>query len=97
MAFNLLPIIKLLSKSGSIATTVNNIIRQYNIVKNTAADQKELQKALQLQASINEQLEQQINLLQTALIKLQKSLKTVLYIVFTALLISVAALLIGIL
>ncbi|MFO7448361.1 MAG: hypothetical protein R6W90_18520 [Ignavibacteriaceae bacterium] len=94
---NLLPVIKIISKSSAVASTVNALVKQFNSAKAANQNVRELQKALEVQASLNENLETQLVLLQSAIDNLQKSVKTLSYILYACVALSIAAIIIAIL
>lgn len=88
MIFKLIPIIKFITNSRSIANTVNGLIKQFNSHRNIKAETADLQKILNVQAEINEKLESQLNLLQDALSNFHKTVRKISIIAVIALLLS---------
>jgi predicted ATPase with chaperone activity len=84
MAFNLIPVLKFLGQSGSIASTVTSLVKEFQKVKNTNLNHEEIKKALEVQSAINEKIERQVELLQLSILNLQKTLKVLAYIVIAA-------------
>jgi Mg2+ and Co2+ transporter CorA len=93
MIFKLIPIIKFLTSSRTIANTVNALIKQFNSHRNIKAETDDLQKILDVQAEINEKLESQLNLLQEAISNLHKNIRRIIYIVLISLLLSIISIL----
>jgi septal ring factor EnvC (AmiA/AmiB activator) len=93
MIFKLLPIIKFITNSRTVANTVNSLIKQFNNHRNIKAETADLQKILDVQAEINEKLETQLNLLQDALSDLHKTIRRIAYAVIISMLLSLIAIL----
>lgn len=96
MAFQIIPIIKMLSKSGQIAGTLNTLFKQYQKIREEKSGSDENKKIMDVQAKINEKLESQIEIINRAMISVQSTMKSLTYICFTALVLSVLALIISI-
>ena len=95
MAFQIIPIIQLLSKSGTIASTLDSLFKQYKRLRNDSAAISELQKVIGLQDKINGEMQSQIELYNKMMIEINKSLKFLTYICFTAIVLSAAAIIIA--
>lgn len=94
MALNLLSIIKTLSQSKAVADTVSSLIKQYKGIKKEDININEVKKFLEIQSSLNEQLEKQINILQSSVEKIQKSVFNLTIIAAAAAILSIIAILI---
>ena len=97
MAFNILPVIKFISQSKGIADTVNSLVKQYKEIKQGGFDDSEIKKALEVQAALNEQLENQIKVIGKAIEDLERSVKTLRSLIYVALFLSVAAMTLSVL
>jgi len=95
MAFQIIPIIQLLSKSGTIASTLDSLFKQYKRLRNDSAAISELQKVVELQDKINGEMQSQIELINKMIIEVHKSFKVLSYLCFTAVAISAAAIIIS--
>jgi len=95
MAFQIIPIIKLLSKSGTIASTLDSLFKQYKRLRNDSAAISELQKVMGLQDEINGEMQSQIELTNKMIIEVHKSFKVLYYLCSTSIALSAAAIIIA--
>lgn len=96
MAIQFAPIIKILSKSGSIAGTVDSLFKQYKKIKQDSNAIDELQKLSEVQEKINEKLEAQIELFNSMIMEIQKSVKVLSYLCFGAIVLAATAIIVSI-
>ncbi len=96
MAIQFAPIIKILSQSGNIAGTVDSLFKQYKKIKQDSNAIDELQKLAGVQEKINEKLEAQIELFNSMIMEIQKSVKVLSYLCFVAIVVAAAAIIISV-
>ena len=103
MAFNLPVILKLVKQLSVLFGASTPLIEGIKgiIAKNDKRKDSEriddLEKAMSMQATLNEQYENQMKIVQSTLEKVEKSLKVLTYISFGAIILAFAAIIIAIL
>lgn len=97
MTFSLPTLIKLISKSSTVAGTVNNLIKQYNAYKHSQNNSVDYQKSAEMQAALIENFKNEIYVLHASVDSVRRSVKTLSILAAVGLMLSVAAIVISIL
>ena len=104
MGFSLLGTLKLVKDlgvlfnvSGPLIDGINELYAKKNYNRKESDRVNDLEKAMSMQATLNEQYENQMKVVQSTLEKIEKSLKVLTYISVGAIVLSLAAIIIAVL
>ncbi len=104
MGFGLLGTIKLVKDlgvlfnvSGPMIDGIKELYAKKNYNRKESERLNDLEKAMSMQATLNEQYENQMNVVQSTLEKIEKSLKVLTYISVGAIVLSLSAIIIAVL
>lgn len=87
----------LLGVSGPLIDGIKNLLTKKDSNRKESERLNDLEKAMSMQAALNEQNENQMKLVQSTLDRTEKSLKVITYISVGAIVISLAAIIIAVL
>jgi hypothetical protein len=94
---NIIIILELLRQLGKILIAVKPMIKESKDLLSGKRSAKDLQKALELQISITEQLENQLKIVQSVLLNVQKSILFLTYMSCGAAILGITAIILWIL
>lgn len=104
MGFSLLSTIKLVKDlgvlfnvSGPLIDEIKELYAKKNYARKESERINDLEKAMSMQATLNEQYENQLKVVQSTLEKIEKSLKVLTYISVGAIILSLAAIIVAVL
>jgi hypothetical protein len=84
--------LQLVAKLAAILVATGPVIDQLKQVIQNITGLKDLQKAVELQTSLAEQLENQLKIVESALVSIQKSMKILAYFSYSGVILAILAL-----